>query len=151
MATVTRVSALLLAAAAVAPLMAAEATSASATGTDPAVIVPLSKATFFLMEDFETTDVGKIPKGFTSVGSVGVVDDVAHTGRHSLRLNAAVSGPRQIVWQGPALTAMGGEHWGRLFYRVRCPRRCRPAAASIPPSWWDRRRARWPRTRSRCA
>jgi hypothetical protein len=121
MATLTRVSALLFGVAAVAPLMAADATSATATGTDPAVIVPLNKATFFLMEDFETTDVGKIPKGFTSVGSVGVVDDVAHTGKHSLRLNAAVSGPRQIVWQGAALTAMGGEHWGRLFYRVQLP------------------------------
>jgi len=90
-------------------------------GSDPAVIVPLSKATYFLFEDFESTDVGKIPKGFTAVGSVGVVDDVAHTGKHSLRLNAAVSGARQIVWQGAQLTAMGGEHWGRLFYRVQLP------------------------------
>ena len=88
---------------------------------DPATIVPLSKATFFLFEDFESTEPGKIPKAFTPVGSVGVVDDVAHTGRHSLRLNAAVNGPRQIVWKGPQLTAMGGEHWGRLFYRVQLP------------------------------
>ena len=88
---------------------------------DPATIVPLSKATFFLFEDFESTEVGKIPKGFTSVGSVGVVDDVAHTGKHSLRLNAAVNGARQIIWKGEQLAAMGGEHWGRLFYRVQLP------------------------------
>ncbi len=105
-----------------APAVAADTTAtATATGSDPAVIVPLNKATFFLNEDFETTEPGKIPKGFTPIGSVGVVDDVAHTGKHSLRLNAAVSGPRQIVWQGAALTAMGGEHWGRLFYRVQLP------------------------------
>ncbi len=88
---------------------------------DPATIVPLSKATFFLFEDFESTEPGKIPKAFTPVGSVAVVDDVAHTGRHALRLNAAVNGARQIVWKGPQLTAMGGEHWGRLFYRVQLP------------------------------
>ncbi|MBA3936087.1 MAG: hypothetical protein H0X38_01370 [Planctomycetes bacterium] len=99
-------------------LSSAEAAPAA---NDPATIVPLSKATFFLFEDFESTEPGKIPKAFTPVGSVGVVDDVAHTGRHSLRLNAAVNGARQIVWKGPALTAMGGEHWGRLFYRVQLP------------------------------
>jgi hypothetical protein len=106
-------------------LLAATACATAAepapAANDPATIVPLSKATFFLMEDFESTEPGKIPKAFTPVGSVAVVDDVAHTGRHALRLNAAVSGARQIVWKGPQLTAMGGEHWGRLFYRVQLP------------------------------
>jgi hypothetical protein len=116
-------SSLLLSLSAALPLLGAEpiASTAPSAGNDPATIVPLSKATFFLMEDFESTDVGKVPKGFAGIGSVGVVDDVAHTGKHSLRLNAAVSGPRQIEWKGPALTAMGGEHWGRLFYRVQMP------------------------------
>src|SRR5579862_10044711 len=41
MATVTRVSALLAAVAGALPLIAGDATSASATGSDPAVIVPL--------------------------------------------------------------------------------------------------------------
>ena len=99
---------LLLLAAVAAPALAADASAAAPP--DASDIVPLKKATFFIYEDFESTDVGKIPKGFTSKGSVGVVDDVAHTGKHSLRLNAAVSGARQIVKQGAELAAMGGEH-----------------------------------------
>jgi len=134
---------LLLLAAVAAPALAADASAAAPP--DASDIVPLKKATFFIYEDFESTDVGKIPKGFTSKGSVGVVDDVAHTGKHSLRLNAAVSGARQIVKQGAELAAMGGEHWGRLFFKVQLP------SASIPPSSSDRRRVRWPRTTSKCA
>ena len=110
---------LLLLAAVAAPALAADASAAAPP--DASDIVPLKKATFFIYEDFESTDVGKIPKGFTSKGSVGVVDDVAHTGKHSLRLNAAVSGARQIVKQGAELAAMGGEHWGRLFFKVQLP------------------------------
>jgi hypothetical protein len=105
--------------AAVSPLLAAD--PAAPAATDPAQIVPLKKATFYILEDFESTDVGKIPQGFTSKGSVGVVDDVAHTGKHCLRLNAAVNGARQIIKQGAELTAMGGEHWGRLFFKVQLP------------------------------
>jgi hypothetical protein len=97
------------------------AAAPAALPADSLDIVPLKKATIYLYEDFESTDPGKIPKGFTSKGSVEVVDDQAHDGKHALRLNAAVSGARQIVWQGAALTAMGGEHWGRLFYKVQLP------------------------------
>src|SRR5580658_3733674 len=98
-----------------------QAATAAALPADSLDIVPLKKATIYLYEDFESTDPGKIPKGFTSKGSVEVVDDAAHDGKHALRLNAAVSGARQIVWAGPQLAAMGGQHWGRLFYKVQLP------------------------------
>ena len=136
-------------------LLVAAASSAQAAAALPADsldIVPLKKATIYLYEDFESTDPGKIPKGFTSKGSVQVVDDVAHDGKHALRLNAAVSGARQIVWAGPQLAAMGGQHWGRLFYKVQaCPRRCPPAAACTRPSSSAPARARSTRRTSRSA
>jgi hypothetical protein len=113
-------SLVVLCVASITPILAADP-PAAANPADSAETVPLKKAMFFVMEDFENTDVGKIPMGFTSKGSVGVVDDVAHTGKHSLRLNAAVSGARQIIKQGAELAAMGGEHWGRLFFKVQLP------------------------------
>jgi hypothetical protein len=42
-----------------------------------------------LSEDFESTPVGEIPRGVTKTGLVGVVDDVAHSGKKSLRMEAA--------------------------------------------------------------
>ncbi|HEX3134909.1 MAG TPA: hypothetical protein VHX44_15185 [Planctomycetota bacterium] len=92
-----------------------------AAPTDPLEIVSLRKAKMFLYEDFEGTDVGKIPKGYEKKGSCGVVEGEAHTGIHSLRLDAAVSGARQIVKRGAELAAMGGEHWGRLYFKVQLP------------------------------
>jgi hypothetical protein len=84
-------------------------------------VVDLHKAKIWLFEDFEGTDVGKTPTGYEKKGACGVVDDVAHSGRHSLRLDAAEKGARQIVKKGPELTAMGGQHWGRLYFRVQLP------------------------------
>ena len=112
-------SALLLCVTAVPALHAAAAPAAPPGPVDE--VVPLKKAKIYLFEDFETTDVGKIPKGYTAKGSVGVVDDVAHSGKHSLRLNAAVSGARQIVKSGAEIAAIGGSHWGRLYYKVQLP------------------------------
>ncbi|MBA3936657.1 MAG: hypothetical protein H0X38_04280 [Planctomycetes bacterium] len=112
--------ALLLSTTAVSTVHGATAAPPAAPG-DPTEIVPLKKAKLFIWEDFEATDVGKIPKGYSPKGSVGVVDDVAHSGRHSLRLNAAVSGARQIVKQGAEIAAIGGSHWGRLYYKVQLP------------------------------
>jgi hypothetical protein len=74
-----------------------------------------------LLVDFESTPVGEVPAGFTKTGAVGVVDDVAHTGKKSLRMDAAVSGARKITLQGDILKALAGEHWGRLYFKVQLP------------------------------
>lgn len=72
-------------------------------------------------EDFEAIPLGGIPKGVTKDGAVRVVDDVAHTGQKSLRLDAALKGPRRITRTGPEVAALGGEHWGRLYFKVAQP------------------------------
>ena len=74
-----------------------------------------------LSEDFESTPGGQIPAGYTKTGAVGVVDDVAHSGKKSLRLDPAVKGGRKITKAGPEIAALGGQHWGRLYYKVKLP------------------------------
>lgn len=74
-----------------------------------------------LAEDFEGTAVGAIPAGYTKDGAVAVVDDVSHSGRKSLRLEPAVRGGRRINRTGAEIDALGGEHWGRLYFRVKLP------------------------------
>jgi hypothetical protein len=82
---------------------------------------PLGKAPILLLEDFETTPVGEVPKGYTKQGAVAVVDDVSHSGKHSLRMEAAVNGPRRITTKSEALAQLGGTHWGRLYFKVQLP------------------------------
>jgi hypothetical protein len=82
---------------------------------------PAAPAPLILAEDFEGTAAGQIPKGYTKSGSVGVDDQVAHSGTHSLRLDAAPSGARCLTVKDPIVTALGGEHWGRLFFKVKLP------------------------------
>ncbi len=82
---------------------------------------PVGKAPILLMEDFESTAAGEVPKGYTKQGAVGVVDDVAHSGKHSLRMDAAVNGPRRITTKSEALAQLGGTHWGRLYFKVQLP------------------------------
>jgi hypothetical protein len=82
---------------------------------------PVGKAPILLMEDFETTDAGKVPKGYTKQGEVGVVNDVAHSGRQSLRIEAATNGPRRITTKSDALAQLGGTYWGRLYFKVQLP------------------------------
>jgi hypothetical protein len=85
-------------------------------------------AKLVLSEDFESTAVGEIPQGFTKSGMVGVVDDVAHSGKKSLRMEPATRGARKIIKSGPEIAAIGGEHWGRLYYKVKLP----PPTPTIP-------------------
>jgi hypothetical protein len=80
-----------------------------------------SAAPLILSEDFEATPAGQIPAGFTKNGAVAVVDDMAHSGKHSLRIEPAERGPRRITKQGPEIAALGGEHWGRLYFKVKLP------------------------------
>lgn len=82
---------------------------------------PLGSAPLVLNEDFENTAAGQIPKGFTKTGAVAVVEDVAHSGKKSLRIEPAANGARRITFKGEALTALGGQHWGRLYFKVQLP------------------------------
>jgi hypothetical protein len=74
-----------------------------------------------LSEDFESTPAGEIPKGFTKSGPVAVADDTAHSGKKSLRIEPIVKGARTITKQGPELAALGGQFWGRLYFKVKLP------------------------------
>ncbi len=82
---------------------------------------PVGKAPILLFEDFETTEAGKVPKGYTKQGEVAVVNDVAHSGRQSLRMEAATNGPRRITTKNDVLAQLGGTYWGRLYFRVQLP------------------------------
>ncbi len=74
-----------------------------------------------ISEDFESTAVGQIPQGYSKTGPVEVVDDVAHSGKKSLRINPVERGARKITKQGPEIAALGGSHWGRLYFKVKLP------------------------------
>lgn len=82
---------------------------------------PIGTAKLILEEDFESTAAGQIPKGFSKTGAVAVVDDVAHSGKKSLRMEAAANGARRITAKGEAIAALGGTHWGRLYFKVQLP------------------------------
>lgn len=79
--------------------------------------------------DFEDVPVGEIPKGFTKTGAVAVADDAAHSGKKSLKMDAAKNGARKITLSGADAAALGGEHWGRLYFKVKLP----APAPVIPP------------------
>lgn len=72
-------------------------------------------------EDFESTAVGQIPKGFTKTGAIGVAEGVAHSGHHSLKIEPAVKGGRYISLAPDKVAALSGEHWGRFYFKVKTP------------------------------
>ena len=94
---------------------------ASAATLAAADAPPVSKTPPLFTEDFESTEVGAIPAGFTATGKVAVADDFAFSGKKSLRVEAAPRGPRRITLHGDILTKLGGQFWGRLYYRVQTP------------------------------
>jgi hypothetical protein len=98
-------------------LLAALALLPQETPDDP----PLGKGKFLLYEDFETTAPGQIPRGYQKTGAVAVAADAANSGRQSLRIEAAPNGARRISVQGNAVKAIGGQHWGRLYFKVQLP------------------------------
>jgi len=87
----------------------------------PADDPPLGKGKFLIYEDFETTNAGQIPKGWQKTGAVSVVGDMAHKKSQCLRIEAAANGPRRITLRGNSVTSLGGQHWGRLYYKVQLP------------------------------
>jgi hypothetical protein len=74
-----------------------------------------------LSDDFESTPVGAIPVGFTKTGEIGVEEGVAHSGKRALRIEPAVRGGRFISLAPDKVAALGGEHWGRLYFKVKTP------------------------------
>jgi hypothetical protein len=82
---------------------------------------PVSKTPPIFTENFESTPVGRIPEGFTATGKVSVTNDFANSGKKALRVEAAARGPRRITLKGDVLTKLGGQFWGRLYYRVEQP------------------------------
>jgi hypothetical protein len=101
--------------------MLAVSLAQAAEPTAPLADPPIGSGKLLLVEDFESTQVGQIPPGFTKTGAVGVVDDVSHSGKKSLRMDAAVNGARKITLTGDILKALAGEHWGRLYFKVQLP------------------------------
>ena len=74
---------------------------------------------YILCEDFEGTDVGGIPQGWTKHGDpVAVADDDAVSGTRSLKMGPIESGERRIYHDGSML---GTGHWGRIRYKVQLP------------------------------
>ena len=74
-----------------------------------------------LSEDFETTAAGQIPAGFTKTGEIGVEEGVAHSGKRALKVEPAVKGGRFISLAPDKVAALGGEHWGRMYFKVKTP------------------------------
>ncbi len=72
-------------------------------------------------DDFESTAVGAIPAGFTKTGAIGVAEGVAHSGKHALKVEPAVKGGRFISLAPDKVAALGGEHWGRMYFKVKTP------------------------------
>jgi hypothetical protein len=72
-------------------------------------------------ENFESTAPGSIPDGFTKTGDVGVEEGVAHSGTHALKIAPAVRGGRYISLPPDKVAALGGEHWGRMYFKVKTP------------------------------
>jgi len=78
--------------------------------------------TSIVSEDFENVAVGGIPKGFTKTGAIAVTEEEgAHSGKHALRIEPATKGGRFISLDRERVTALGGQFWGRLYYKVKIP------------------------------
>jgi hypothetical protein len=72
-----------------------------------------------ICEDFEGTEVGRVPSGWTQHGDLAAVDDSdAHGGSRALRLGAAPNAERRIYHDAKLL---GSQHWGRIYFKVQTP------------------------------
>lgn len=82
---------------------------------------PVGTGKLLLMEDFETTAAGQVPRSYQKQGAVAVVEEGAHSGRHCLKCDAAPNGARKITLKGDILKELGGSFWGRLYFKVLAP------------------------------
>src|SRR5512144_2408017 len=80
---------------------------------------PASRSGVIMSEDFESTAAGAIPAGFTKTGEIGVEEGVAHSGAHALEVKPAIRGGRFISLAPDKVAALGGEHWGRMYFKVK--------------------------------
>ena len=84
-----------------------------------------SPGRYLVCEGFESMPVATnvAPAGWMRIGDVDVIADAGNVyrGARAMRVNAAASGPRRITLSGAALAALGGSHWGRIFYKVQTP------------------------------
>src|SRR6188768_2170622 len=72
-----------------------------------------------LCEDFESTDLGATPSGWTRHGELAAVNDSdAHSGSRALRLGPAANAERRIYHDAKLL---GSAHWGRIYFKVETP------------------------------
>lgn len=101
------------------PLLCISAVSLALASTH--AFAQASAADIIVSDDFESTAVGQIPKGFTKTGAIAVAEDMAHSGKHSLKIDPAVKGGRFISLPADKVAALGSEHWGRFYYKVKTP------------------------------
>ncbi len=95
------------------------AASSSAGGTSGGDSVGCAVSDTLICEDFEGTDLGAIPSGWTRHGEeISVADDRAHSGKHSLKMGAIPVWERRIYRSAKVL---GSAHWGRVYYQVQLP------------------------------
>lgn len=73
---------------------------------------------YLLCEDFEGTNAGSVPAGWTAHGAASVAEDQARGGKRSLKISPANNGERRIYHP---TTMVGAAHWGRVHYRVQLP------------------------------
>ena len=74
-----------------------------------------------MSENFESTAVGEIPAGFTKTGNIAVQEGVAHSGKRALRIEPQVRGGRFISLDPEKVATLGGEHWGRMYFKLKTP------------------------------
>ena len=80
-----------------------------------------SSSDVIVADDFESTPVGAVPAGFTKTGEIAVDEGVAHSGKRALKVENSVRGSRFIDLAPEKVAALGGEHWGRLYYKIKTP------------------------------
>ena len=74
-----------------------------------------------MSENFESVAVGEIPAGFTKTGNIAVQEGVAHSGKKALRIEPQVRGGRYISLDPAKVAELGGEHWGRMYFKIKTP------------------------------
>lgn len=76
---------------------------------------------YLICEDFEDTNLGEVPDGWSTysptAGMIGVADDQAATGTKSLKLGE--TNDYRIMHRDAS--ALPSTHWGRIRYRVQTP------------------------------
>jgi hypothetical protein len=104
-------------------------TSAGAAGTS-GTAPGCGELALPICEDFEEVTEGDVPPDWSKNGNVGVASDQFHRGSRSLKVGAADAGARRMTLMGARVAALGGTHWGRVFYKVAQPAP-RPASGVI--------------------